>query len=250
MIPGGASGETLLAGRVALVTGASRGVGRSIALGLGAAGANVLALGRSTADLEHVVSDIERAGGTATALPVDLRDAALVDGLAAQVAGQWGRLDVLVGNAGLLGDIEPLSGIAASVWNDVLAVNLTANWLLIRAFDRLLRNSDAGRGLFISAGVTRKASPGWGAYSVSKSALEMLVRTYATETCDTPVRVNLLNPGPMRKRMRTGETDEIREDAPPSEAIVPDVLRLVSPACALSGTLYDFPTRTTVAFGD
>lgn len=224
-----------LAGRVALVTGASRGIGRAIAERLAAEGAEVVLVGRTQGALEEVDDVIRAGGGRASLVPGDLTDFAIIDRMGAAVYERWGRLDVLVGNAAVLGTLTPVPHIEPSLWDQVIAVNLTANFRLIRAFDPLLRASDAGRAIFLTSGV----SPGrayWGTYAVSKAGLEALVRTYAQEVAKTAVRVNLLNPGPTRTRMRAaaypGEDPQARK---PPEAVADAALALALPDCALHG---------------
>ncbi|HEX9906584.1 MAG TPA: SDR family NAD(P)-dependent oxidoreductase, partial [Propylenella sp.] len=183
------SRERPLAGRIAVVTGASRGIGYFAAKGFAEAGAHVLAVARTVGGLEELDDEIKAAGGSATLVPLDLKDFAGIDRLGAAIHERWGRLDIFLANAGILGQLSPLGHIPPKVWDDVIAVNVTANWRLIRSLDPLLRQSDAGRALFISSGAARACRPFWGAYSVSKAALEALARTYAAEVAKTPIRV-------------------------------------------------------------
>lgn len=231
-----------LDGRVAVVTGASRGIGRAVALALAAAGAHVVALARTQGALEELDDTIRAGGGAATLVPVDITDYPALDRLGAALQQRWGRLDILVGNAGILGEIAPLIHVDQPVWDAVMAVNVTANWRLIRALDPLLRASDAGRAVFVSSGAAHKCLAYWGPYSVSKAALEALVRSYAAETTTTPVRAMLVNPGPlrtdMRRRAMPGE-DPLTLRTP--EDLAPHILRLASPDWTESGKLYDFP---------
>ena len=172
-----------------------------------------------------------------------------IDRLGSAIFSRWGKLDMLLGNAGLLGAITPLAHLEPKVWDDVMAVNVTANWRLIRSLDPLLRRSDAGRAVFLTSGVTSLFLPYWGAYAISKSALEGLVRTYAREIAQTGVRANLVNPGPLRTKMRAqampGE-DPATLKTP--AALVPDLLRMLSPEFDLNGVLFDFPTGETRVF--
>src|SRR5687768_2900584 len=170
-----------LKGRVALVTGASRGIGRAMALALARRGAHVVALARTTGGLEALDDEVKQAGGTASLVPLDLRKPEGIDQLGAIVFERWKKLDVLVGNAGVLGRLSPLGHIEPKTWDEVLAVNITANWRLIRSLDPLLRQSDAGRAVFVTSGLAYKCDAYWGSYSVSKAALEALIRTYAAE---------------------------------------------------------------------
>jgi NAD(P)-dependent dehydrogenase (short-subunit alcohol dehydrogenase family) len=235
-----------LTGRVALVTGASRGIGHAVAAALGAAGAHVIAVARTVGALEELDDQIKAAGGSATLVPLDLTDYPGIDRLGAAIHQRWGRLDMLVGNAGVLGAITPLSHLDPKVWDDAIAVNVTANWRLVRSLDPLLRQSDAGRALFITSGITKAYLPYWGAYAVSKAALEALARTYAAELALTRATANLFNPGPLRTRMRAeiapGENANAQK---PPEAVVPDILRMLAAGYTANGVLFDFPTART-----
>jgi len=231
-----------LAGRIAVVTGASRGIGRAAALALAEAGAHVVALARTQGALEDLDDVIQAAGGTATLVPVDLKDFDALDRLGAGINERWGKLDILFGNAGLLGGLAPLGHYEPKTWDDVMAVNVTANWRLIRSLDPLLRMSDAGRAIFVSSGAAHKCTAYWGVYSVSKAALEALVRTYAAETVTTPVKAMLVNPGPLRTRMRAAAMPgEDPETLRTPEELAPQIVRLASPAWTETGRIYDFP---------
>jgi NAD(P)-dependent dehydrogenase (short-subunit alcohol dehydrogenase family) len=232
-----------LSGRVALVTGASRGIGRAVALELAKAGAHVIALARTTGALEQLDDEITALGGSATLVPLDLKDSEGLDRLQPALIGRWGKLDILIGNAGILGPLAPLGHVSPKEWDNVLAVNLTANWRLIRALDPLLRTSDAGRVVFVSSGAARKCLAYWGPYSVSKAGLEALARTYANETATTPVRSIIVNPGPLRTRMRAeampGE-DPMSLRTP--EELASEIMRFASRSWAGGALHYDFPT--------
>lgn len=191
-----------LSGRVALITGASRGIGAEVAVRYAAEGAHVVLVARTVGGLEEVDDRVRRAGGTATLVPLDLLKLDGIDHLGPAILERFGRLDILVGNAATLGNLSPLGHIAAKVWDDAIALNLTANWRLIRICDPLLKRSDAGRAIFMTSGVTRSLPAYWGPYAVSKAGLEALVRTYAAEVAATSVRANLMNPGPTRTWMR------------------------------------------------
>jgi NAD(P)-dependent dehydrogenase (short-subunit alcohol dehydrogenase family) len=240
-----------LADRIALVTGASRGIGYAAALALAEAGAHVVALARTVGGLEELDDAIRAAGsgGSATLVPLDLKDHAGIDRLALALHERFGRLDALVGNAGILGPLSPLGHVEASAWDDVIAVNVTANWRLIRAMDPLLRASDAGRVVFVSSGVAARGLAYWGPYAVSKAALEALARTYAAETASTKVRVNLLTPGPTRTRMRA----QAMPGEDPMTLTTPDkvaeaIVELCLPSMQESGKLYAYPQRRLLEF--
>jgi NAD(P)-dependent dehydrogenase (short-subunit alcohol dehydrogenase family) len=188
--------------RIALITGASRGIGRGVAIRFAQEGAHVLLLARKLKSLEAVDDAITSAGGNATLVPLDLSDGKAIDALGPSLYERFGRLDVLVGNAAILGSLSPLPHIPADKWERTFAVNVTANWRLIRTLDPLLRASAAGRVIFVTSGVARSARAYWAPYSVSKAALECLARTYANETADTAIKVNLLDPGRVATSMR------------------------------------------------
>ena len=231
-------------GRVALVTGASRGIGRAVALELARNSAHVIALARTQGALEALDDDIRALGGTATLVPCDLRDFDALDRLGASIRERWARLDALIGNAGLLGPLSPLGHIEPKEWDAVMAVNVTANWRLIRALDPLLRASEAGRAVFLTSGAAHRAQMNayWGLYASSKAALEALVRTYAAETAGSRVKVMLVNPGPLRTRMRAaampGE-DPLSLKTP--QDLAPRIADLCAASAENTGLLYDFP---------
>jgi NAD(P)-dependent dehydrogenase (short-subunit alcohol dehydrogenase family) len=230
-----------LSGKIALVTGASRGIGRAAARSLAAAGAHVIAVARTVGGLEELDDEIQADGGTATLTPLDLRQGELIDKIGAAIAERWGRLDVLVGNAGILGELSPLPHLSPKEWDEVIAVNLTANWRLIRAFDPLLRAAPAGRALFMTSTVGHRPRAYWGAYAVSKAGLEAMVRTYADELSGTPVRVNLLNPGATRTNMRAKAMPGEDPGSLPTPAdIAPSILRMVSPDWSGQGEMVNF----------
>ena len=240
-----------LKGRVALVTGASRGIGRAVALELARARAHVIALARTQGALEALDDDIRALGGEATLVPCNVKDFDALDRLGAAIHQRWGKLDILVGNAGVLGPISPLGHVEIKAWDEAMAVNVTANWRLIRSLDPLLRQSDAGRVVMVTSGAAHCAQMKayWGPYAVSKAALEALARTYAAETATTAVKVMLVNPGPLRTRMRAqampGE-DPLELRLP--EELAPKVLALCAPQWTESGLLYDFPSDRLMRF--
>jgi len=230
-----------LSNRIAVVTGASRGIGRAAALALAEAGAHIIALARTQGALEQLDDEIRAKAGSATLVPVNLKDLDAIDRLGAAIYERWGKLDILVGNAGILGELAPIAHIDQPVWDEVMAVNVTANYRLIRSLDPLLRASDAGRAIFVTSGAAHKCRAYWGVYSISKAALEALVRTYAAETVTTPVKAMLLNPGPLRTAMRRaampGE-DPLTLKTP--EDLAPHILKLALPAWDQTGKIYDF----------
>jgi NAD(P)-dependent dehydrogenase (short-subunit alcohol dehydrogenase family) len=238
-----------LSDRIALVTGASRGLGYATALALAKAGAHVVAVARTVGGLEELDDAVKSLGGSATLVPLDLKDYQGIDRLGLALHERFGRLDVLIGNAGILGPVSPLDHVEAKAWDEVMAVNVTANWRLIRAMDRLLRSSDAGRVVFVSSGAAALALAYWGPYAVSKSALDTLARTYAAETASTKVRVNLFAPGPIRTRMRR----EAMPGEDPMTLETPDkaaekIVELCLPAMQESGKLYAYPERKLLQF--
>jgi len=231
-----------LSNRIAVVTGASRGIGRAAALALAEAGAHIVALARTQGALEALDDEIRAKGGSATLVPVNLKDFEAIDRLGAAIHERWGKLDILLGNAGILGELAPITHIDQPVWDEVMAVNVTANYRLIRSLDPLLRKSDAGRAIFVTSGAAHKCKAYWGVYSISKAALEALVRTYAAETVTTPVRAMLLSPGALRTNMRRaampGE-DPLTLKTP--EELAPHVVKLALPSWTETGKIYDFP---------
>jgi NAD(P)-dependent dehydrogenase (short-subunit alcohol dehydrogenase family) len=223
--------DTPLAGLVAVVTGASRGIGRAAALGLAKAGAHVVAVARTQGALEELDDEITAAGGEpATLVPMDLKDGKAIDRLGAAIYERWGRLDILFAAAGDHGLITPTAHLDPNVWDRAMAVNATANYRLIRSFDPLFRAAPAARAIFVSTGVVQRPRAYWAAYAASKGALELLVRTYADEMENSAVRAVLLDPGVMRTRMRA--TIFPGEDASaltPPEAIMPLAVELARP---------------------
>jgi NAD(P)-dependent dehydrogenase (short-subunit alcohol dehydrogenase family) len=238
-----------LAGSIALVTGASRGIGRAVALTLARAGAHIVAVARTTGALEEVDDAARAAGTSATLVPLDMRDYAGIYRLASALNERYQRLDVMVGNAGVVGQRSPLDHIDPQNWEEVMAVNVTANWHLIRAMDGLLKRSAAGRAVFITSGAATHARAYSGVYSVSKAALNVLARTYAAETDATALRVNLFNPGPTRTRMRAQVMPgEDPMTLPTPEDVAEKILPLCLPSCRETGKLYDFPAGKFLDF--
>ena len=238
-----------LADRIALVTGASRGIGYATTLMLARAGAHVVAVARTVGGLEELDDAVRAAGSSATLVPLDVRDYDGFYRLAAALNERYQRLDVLVGNAAIAGQRSPLGHVLPKAWEDAMAINVTANWHLIRAFNPLLRRSSAGRAVFLTSGAATNARAYAGPYSVSKAALNVLARTYAAETDVTTVRVNLFNPGPTRTRMRA----QVMPLEDPMKLPTPDeaaekILELCLPSFMETGKLYDFPAKKLLDF--
>lgn len=224
------AGEQRLRGRIALITGASRGIGAALAKAFAAEGAHVVLTARNTAALERLDDDIRTAGGQATLIPLDLLDFAKVDMLGPALAEKFGRVDIFVANAGMLGTLTPLPHAEAAEWDRVFGVNVTANFRLIRTLDPLLRASDAGRVIFVTSGAAHGARAYWGAYAASKAALESMARSYAAETAQTPLRVNIVDPGRVRTKMRAeAYPGEDPMTLPAPDDIVETFIALASP---------------------
>jgi len=233
-----------LEGRVALVTGASRGIGWQVALGLAKEGAHVIAVARTSGALEELDDEIKQLGGSATLVPFDLRDFEGYGRLAASINERWGKLDILIANAGSLGALTPLNNLEPKTWLEAMDVNVNASWMLIRTLDPLLQKSDAGRAVFVTSGAAVRAKAYWGPYCVSKAALNMLGQVYAAENDKTNVRVNLINPGPMRTAMRARAfPGEDPDTLPHPSEIVPLFLELAGPACTRNGEIVNFQPR-------
>lgn len=224
--------------RIAVITGASRGIGAAVAKLFAKEGAHVILVARTLGGLEEVDDEIQAAGGTATLVQLDLKDFEGINRLGASLYERYGKLDILVANGGILGALTPMHQFEPDMWNDVMAVNVTANQRLIRSLDPLLRQSDAGRAIFVSSGAAQGERPYWGAYAVSKAALEAMVRSYAGETRKTNLKVNIVDPGATRTAMREaaypGE-DSMSLKTP--EEIAPTFLDLAMASCQRHGDL-------------
>jgi NAD(P)-dependent dehydrogenase (short-subunit alcohol dehydrogenase family) len=240
-----------LRNRIALITGASRGIGRAIACAYAREGAHVLLLARTVGGLEEADEEVRELGGSATLVPLDLKDGEGIDRLGASIYERWGRLDILVSNAGILGPITPLGHISPAEWQELLAVNVTANWRLIRSLDPLLRRSKAGRAIFVTSGAAQSCRAFWGGYSVSKAALEALVKTYAHECSSTAIRVNLVNPGATRTGMRAQAIPgEDPEDLPAPDMVTEIFVELGSDKETRHGqTLQARPSGENISAG-
>lgn len=240
-----------LADRIALVTGATRGIGRAVTLALAREGAHIVAAGRTQGALEEIDDAVRTAGSSATLVPLDMRDFPGIYRLATAINERYQRLDVLVGNAGVVGQRSPVDHIDPQNWDEVMAVNVTANWHLLRAMNALLRRSDAGRVALITSGAATHPRAYSGAYSVSKAALNALGQVYAAETSSTAMRVNLFNPGPTRTRMRAlVMPGEDPMTLPTPEVVAEKILDLCLPACNETGKLYDFRAGKFLEFAE
>jgi NAD(P)-dependent dehydrogenase (short-subunit alcohol dehydrogenase family) len=238
-----------LASGIALVTGASRGIGYATARALAKAGAHIVAVARTQGGLEELDDEIRKDGGSATLVPLSMTDFDGIARLGAALHERHGKLDILVGNAGVPGPSSPLGHIEPKAWNDAMMVNASANFQLIRCMEPLLKQSDAGRAVFITSGAASKAPAYLGPYAASKAALETLVRVWAAETATTAMRVNLFSPGPIRTRMRAtvfpGE-DPMTLETP--EQVAELIVPMCSPEWSETGKLYDYKTRTLMSF--
>ena len=231
----------LLENKVAVVTGASRGLGKAIALQFAKHGAHIIATARTQGGLEELDDEIKALGSTATLVPMDITDYPAIDRLGAAIFERWKKLDILIGNAGILGKLTPLPHIDPKVWDETLAVNLTANYRLIRSMDPLLRLAPNGRAIFVTSGLATKCWPYWGTYSVSKAALEAMVKTYAAEMATTPVRANLFSPGPTRTRMRaTAMPGEDPMTLPSADEVAAQVLPMCEDDFVDTGSVYKY----------
>jgi NAD(P)-dependent dehydrogenase (short-subunit alcohol dehydrogenase family) len=238
-----------LAGRIALITGASRGIGYATGIALARAGAHVVAVARTVGGLEELDDAVRAAGSAATLVPLDMRDYDGLYRLAAALNERHGRLDALVGNAAIAGVPSPLDHIEPKAWDEAFAVNVTSNWHLIRAMDPLLRRSDAGRAVFVTSRASTLARAYWAPYSVSKAALDVLVRTYAAETSSTAVRVNLFDPGATRTRMRAMVMPgEDPMTLPTPAEVAEQIIGLCLPGFAETGKLYEFRSGKLLQF--
>ena len=222
--------------RIAVITGASRGIGAATAKLFAAEGAHVILVARTQGGLEEIDDEIRGAGGTATLVPMDLTDYDKIDQMGATIYERFGKLDILIANAGLLGTMGPINHIDPKVWEQTLAVNVTANWRLIRSVDPLLRLSDAGRAIFMTSYAGQVHRAFWGIYATSKAALDMMVGTYAEEIKQTNVTANLFNPGKTRTSMRAeAYPGEDPETVKSPEFTAQQLVDLVLASCKLNG---------------
>jgi NAD(P)-dependent dehydrogenase (short-subunit alcohol dehydrogenase family) len=233
-----------LTGRIALVTGASRGIGYFTARGMAAAGAHVIAVARTVGGLEELDDEIKaessRTGkGSATLVPLDLTDMPAIDRLGGAIHERWGRLDVLVANAAVLGVIAPIGHVEAKTFEKVMTINVTATWRLIRSVDPLLRLSDAGRAILLSSAAAHAGRAFWAPYAASKAAVEALARSWADETRSLPLRVNCVDPGATRTAMRAQAVPgENPETLPHPSTVADSILALAGPDVTQTGALF------------
>jgi NAD(P)-dependent dehydrogenase (short-subunit alcohol dehydrogenase family) len=233
-----------LEGRVALVTGASRGLGRSAAIALAKEGAHIIATARTEGGLTELDDEIKAVGGSATLVPVDIKDFPAIDRLGAAIFERWKKLDILIGNAGVLGKLTPVSHVDQKVWDEVMAVNVTANYRLIRSMDPLLRQSDAGRAVFVTSGLAHKCWAYWGPYSISKAALEAMVKTYAAEIATTHVRASCFSPGATRTDMRAkAMPGEDPMSLPHPDEVAAQMIAMCEPAFSDNGGVWKYDSK-------
>ena len=227
-----------LSGRLVLVTGATRGIGRAVAVAAARAGAELIITGRTIGALEEVDDEIGAAGGTATIVQLDMTDFPAIPRLAAAIASRWQRLDGFVANAGMLPALTPVGHVTDEAWNDSMAVNLTGQWHMIRAFDPLLRAAPAGRAILVSSGAAVGSRPFWGPYAAAKAGLEALGRSWAGESEQTNLRINIMNPGGTATKMRASAFPGENPATLPTPAdIAPAFLSLLSDDCQHHGEL-------------
>jgi NAD(P)-dependent dehydrogenase (short-subunit alcohol dehydrogenase family) len=230
-----------LNGKVALVTGASRGLGRAAALALAKQGAHIIATARTQGGLEELDDEINAAGSTATLVPMDIIDYPGIDRLGAAIFERWKKLDILIGNAGVLGKLTPVPHLDPKTFDEVMAVNVTANYRLIRSVDPLLRMAPHGRAIFVTSGLAQDCWPYWGAYSISKAALEAMVKTYAGEMATTTVRVNCFSPGKTRTKMRaTAMPGEDPMTLPTADEVAAQIVPMCADEFVENGAVFKF----------
>lgn len=229
-----------LEGRIALITGASRGIGAAVAKRFAREGAHVILVARTIGALEAIDDEIQQAGGQSTLVPMDLLKQDLLDLLGKTIAERFGKLDILVGNAAMLGGLSPMVHYTPEIWDKVIQLNLNSQWRLLRSVHPLLKQSEAGRVIMVTSGITKEATPYWGPYAVSKAALEMMVRTYAAENeTISHIKANLLNPGMIATNMLSEAMPGIdlsKQTSP--ESITQEFVQLASVECQANGQLF------------
>lgn len=230
-----------LLGKVALVTGASRGLGFATAIHLAKAGAHIVATARTRGGLEELDDAVKAVGSSATLVPMDIRDMEAIDRLGGAIFERWQKLDVFIGNAGILGKLTPLAHLEPKAWSEALDITLNANFRLIRSLDPLLRAADHGRVVFITSGLSYKCFAYWGNYSIPRAALEALMRTYAAEMETTPVRVNAFSPGPASTKLRAqGLPGEDPDTIPTAETVMAQIIPMCLPEFFDTGSVYKY----------
>lgn len=235
--------EKDLQGKVVLVTGASRGIGYAASLEAARRGAHVIAVARTVGGLEELDDEIQELGSSATLVPLDLKDGDAIDRLGAAIFERWGVLDGLIANAAMLGVLSPLPHVAPEDFEKVMTINVIANYRLVRSLDLLLRQSEAGRAVFVSSSSARSARPYWGPYAASKAALNAMVKSWSAEMEQSRVKANVFYPGAVRTAMRAkAMPGENPETLPKPAEIAPNLVDLVSPTLAETGKLYDMRT--------
>jgi NAD(P)-dependent dehydrogenase (short-subunit alcohol dehydrogenase family) len=233
-----------LAGKVALVTGASRGLGYATALHLAREGAHIIATARTRGGLEELDDAVKSVGSSATLVPMNITDMDAIDRLGGAIFERFKKLDILIGNAGTLGKLTPVAHVDAKVWDEAMAINVTSNYRLIRSMDALLNAAEHGRAIFVTSGLAYKCSPFWGTYSVGKAALEALMKTYAAEVATTNIRVNCFSPGPTRTKMRaTAMPGEDPETLPAAEDVAAQIIPMCLPEFTDNGGVWKYDAK-------
>lgn len=231
-------------GKTALITGASRGIGAAVAKALAKEGAHVILIARTVGGLEKLDDEIKAFGGKTTLMPLDLFELDKLDALGPTLHQHFPHLDIFVGNAAMLGTLAPIGHVKPDEFQQVMDLNVMANYRLIRTLDPLLKASKAGRALFVTSGVTKDFRAYWGEYAVSKAALEALAKTYAAECANSNVRVNILDPGRVRTAMRAqaypGEDPAIR---PHPDDITGYFLDALDEKCDENGAVIAVPSE-------
>ena len=232
--------EVDLSNKLILVTGATRGIGRAVAVAAAAAGAEIIITGRTIGALEEVDDEIKAAGSSATIVELDMKDAAAIPRLASAIAGRWGRLDGFVANAAMLAALTPIGHLTPEAWDESVAVNLTGQWHMIRAFDPLLRAAPAGRAILVTSGAALGSKPFWAPYAATKAGLEALGRSWAGESEQTNLKINMINPGGTATKMRASAfPGEDPASLPQPSDIAPAFLRLLAEDCPYHGELVE-----------
>ncbi len=229
-----------LKGRLALVTGASRGIGYHSALALAREGAHVIAVARTVGGLEELDDEIQASGGSATLVPMDLLDFEATDRLGGSIHERWGKLDILVANAGVLGGLSPIEHFEPKTFEKVISLNVTANWRLIASMSELLKASDCGRVIVLTCDAATDCKPFWGPFAASHAALTTLVKCWANENRKLPMRINLLDPGPMRTALRAeAMPGEDKDEVTHPSDIADSILRLSGEKLVQNGMIFD-----------